>query len=488
MDSEQGVALETLLHTLAQNTRVVGDTAKTVRALALDSRNVRPGTLFAALRGERTDGHRYIAQAAENGAVAIVMEEHCEVPAGVTAIVVPDSARAISQIADAFYDSPSHSLTVAGFTGTNGKTTATQMLAAIFEAAGFPAGTIGTIGARFHADEWPIENTTPLAPQVHGLLARMRDLGAKAVAMEVSSHALSLQRVRDIHFAVGALTNVTRDHLDFHKTFDAYAAAKHRLFEQAPCAVFNADDETGDRWSRELRTRKPVLTYGVKNAADVRPSSLEVRADGSSFTLDGRAFRVRIPGRFNISNALCAIAAARMLNISDEHAAEGLESLERVSGRMEHVHGGGVDAIVDYAHTPDALENALRSLREATGGRLIVVFGCGGDRDRGKRPLMGAAAARYADYAIVTSDNPRNEDPIAIIDDILPGIGEAPHAVQPDRRAAIELAVNEAVPGDMILIAGKGHETYQIAGSQVLPFDDAAIAREVLARRSAVKL
>ncbi len=488
MEPEQGVALETLLRTLAQNTRVVGETAKQVTALASDSREVRPGALFVALRGEQTDGHRFIAQAAERGAVAVVMEEHCEVPPGVTAIVVPDSARAVSQIADVFYGSPSRALIVAGITGTNGKTTTTQMLAAIFTAAGIPAGTIGTIGARFGGSERPLENTTPLAPQLHSLLAEMRRQGAKAVAMEVSSHALALQRVADIHFDAGALTNVTRDHLDFHKTFEAYAAAKHQLFEQAPHAIFNVDDELGDRWSRELRSRKPVLTYAVKNAADVRPSELEVRADGSAFTLDARRFSVRIPGRFNVYNALCAIASARALGIGDADSAAGLETLARVSGRMEHVPGDGVDAVIDYAHTPDALENALRSLREVTRGRIIIVFGCGGDRDRGKRALMGAAAARYADFAIVTSDNPRTEDPGAIIDDILPAIGTAPHAVEPDRRAAIELAVNEARPGDAILVAGKGHERYQIVGSHVLPFDDVAVVRGALQRRGTVKL
>jgi UDP-N-acetylmuramoyl-L-alanyl-D-glutamate--2,6-diaminopimelate ligase len=404
----------------------------------------------------------------------------------VTTIVVPDSARALSQIADAFYDAPSASLTVAGITGTNGKTTTSQMTASIMEAAGMPAGVIGTIGARFAHAEWPLANTTPLASQLQELLAQMRDLGARGVAMEVSSHALALQRVADVRFAAGALTNVTRDHLDFHKSFQAYAEAKRRLFDMAPRCVLNVDDETGERWSRELRARKPVLTYALNVPADLRAQSLEIRADGSSFDLDGRRFDVRIPGRFNVYNALCAIGIARQLDIADADSARGLASLERVAGRMEHVSGAGVDVIVDYAHTPDALENLLRTLRETARGRLIVVFGCGGDRDRGKRPEMGAVAARYADFSYVTSDNPRSEDPQAIISDILSGVGAAPHETLADRRAAIEAAIASARAGDVIVLAGKGHEQYQIVGTQVLPFDDVAVAREVLARREAV--
>jgi UDP-N-acetylmuramoyl-L-alanyl-D-glutamate--2,6-diaminopimelate ligase len=303
--------------------------------------------------------------------------------------------------------------------------------------------------------------------------------------MEVSSHALALQRVADVRFAAGALTNVTRDHLDFHKSFEAYAAAKRRLFDMAPRCVFNSDDALGARWARELRPRKPVLTYALDARADLRPQSLEVRAGGSTFELDGARFEVRIPGRFNVSNALCAIGIARQLDISDAHSARGLASLERVAGRMEHVSGAGIDVIVDYAHTPDALENLLRTLRETARGRLVVVFGCGGDRDRGKRPQMGSVAARYADISYVTSDNPRTEEPQAIIDEILPGIGSAPHEVRVDRRAAIEDAIASARQGDVVAIAGKGHEHYQILGTQVLPFDDLAVAREALGHKGA---
>ena len=486
MEAGRSVALERLLQTLPQNTRVIGDVARTVSSLTLDSREVREGSLFVALRGQHTDGHRYIAQAAQRGAAAIVMEQAYDVPPAVTAVIVPDSARAVSQLADAFYGSPSKELVVAGITGTNGKTTTAQMTAAIFSAAGIPAGTIGTIGAHFGDRDWPLENTTPLAPQLHGLLAQMREAGAKGVAMEVSSHGLALDRVTDVHFAVGALTNVTRDHLDFHKSFEAYASAKHRLFELAPRAVLNADDELGGRWARDLRGRKPVVTYGMTASADLRAEAIEIRPDGSTFHIGSQRFDVRLPGRFNVANALCAIGIARALDLGEAHAAAGLAELERVPGRMEHVRGGGIDAIVDYAHTPDALENVLRTLRETAGRRLVVVFGCGGDRDRGKRPEMGAVAARYADLTIVTSDNPRTEDPDAIIAEILPGVGPAPHEVEPDRRAAIERAVRDAQQGDVILIAGKGHENYQIVGTHVLPFDDVAVAKAALARRTPV--
>lgn len=483
MSEEPPIPLETLLRTLAPNALVVGPRAGIVSALTIDSRGVKPGSVFVALRGEHTDGHRFIAQAIDRGASAVVVEESIDVPAGVTAVVVADSARALSQLADAYFGAPSHDLTIAGVTGTNGKTTATQMLAAILNEANVPCGVIGTIGARFGDRDWELANTTPLPPELHGLLAQMRETGAKAVAMEVSSHAVALQRVADVRFHVGALTNVTRDHLDFHKTFEAYAAAKRSFFDLVPRCVFNADDELGLRWAQELAGRKPTATYALHAPADMRAEKVEIRADGSTFDLDGRRFDVRIPGRFNVSNALCAIGMARTLDVSDDAAARGLAALDRVAGRMEHVHGAGIDVVVDYAHTPDALENLLRALRETASNRLLTVFGCGGDRDRGKRPQMGAVAARYADFTYVTSDNPRTEDPQRIIADILPGIGGAPHAVEADRRKAIEEAVRSAQTGDVVAIAGKGHEAYQIVGQEALPFDDVAVAREALLAR-----
>jgi UDP-N-acetylmuramoyl-L-alanyl-D-glutamate--2,6-diaminopimelate ligase len=479
------VALDHLIAHLSSDASVTGPRSAVIESLTTDSRNASPSSLFVALRGEHTDGHRFIGQAIGNGAAAVVAEAPFDAPAGVAQIVVPDSAKALSQLADAFFGSPSRSLAIAGVTGTNGKTTTTRMIASIFDAAGVQCATIGTIGARFGAREWELANTTPLAPELQSLLAQLRDLGAKAVAMEVSSHGLALHRVDDVRFAVAALTNVTRDHLDFHKSFESYAAAKRRLFDLAPRCVLNADDDLGERWARELRPRKPMLTYALRCPADLRPSEVEVRSDGSRFQLDGTRYDVRIPGRFNVANALCAIGVSRQLDVSPRDAAEGLARLEQVSGRMQFVRGSEVDAVVDYAHTPDALENVLTALRETARGRVLVVFGCGGDRDRGKRPLMGAVAARYADFTYVTSDNPRTEDPQSIVDEILNGVNGAPHTVLLDRRRAIGAAIADARAGDLVLIAGKGHERYQIVGRDVLDFDDAAVAHEALARREA---
>lgn len=482
MNEHRSVPLATLLDRLAGSARCIGPVERAVSSLTIDSRAVTPGALFVALRGERTDGHRFVQQAVERGAVAVVVEEpmHLE---GASAIVVPDSARAASQLADTFYGRPSHTLAVAGVTGTNGKTTTTHMIASMMNAGGSPCGVIGTVGAHFGGRTWPLANTTPLAPELHELLAQMRDAGAKAVAMEVSSHALALGRVSDVRFAAGALTNITRDHLDFHQTFEAYASAKRRLFDAAPHAVLNADDANGERWSRELRGRKDVTTYGLRVHADVCPEDVAFHAAGSTFALGGTRFDVRLPGRFNVENALCAIATARAMGISDADSARGLASLERVPGRMDHVRGAGIDAIVDYAHTPDALENVLRTARDLTHKRVLVVFGCGGDRDRGKRPLMGEVAARFADRSYVTSDNPRTEDPQAIVEQIAAGMGSSDTRIVVDRAAAIHAAIDDAQPGDVVVIAGKGHEAYQIVGTQTLPFDDVEVARAALAQR-----
>ena len=482
---EAGVLLEMLLEGLPDS-RIAGGGSVMVSSLSFDSRSVRPGALFFAIVGEHTDGHRYVNEAIARGATAVIVERKMDLPPNVANVIVPDSAAALSKIADTFYRSPSRNLAIAGITGTNGKTTVTHMIAAIANAAGISAGIVGTLGTKFDGTDRPLDHTTPLASELQALLAQMREKAVKIVAMEVSSHALALDRVSDVHFSVAGLTNVTRDHLDFHETPEAYAAAKRRLFDLAERAVFNADDPHGALWAGELRGAKPVLTFGVENPADVRAGKVRVNASGSAFEVDGRQFDLQITGRFNVSNALCAIAAARMLGIADDISAGGLASVDHVRGRMERIDGGVVEVIVDYAHTPDALESALRALGEITHGRRIVVFGCGGDRDRGKRREMGAVVAQNADYAYVTSDNPRTEDPRTIIDDILFGIAGAPHEIEPDRRRAIAAAIRNAQPGDTILIAGKGHETYQIVGKDSLPFDDAAEARRALSEREHV--
>jgi UDP-N-acetylmuramoyl-L-alanyl-D-glutamate--2,6-diaminopimelate ligase len=476
-----------LVARLPARTQVVGDANLEITSLVVDSRKVTPGAVFVAVRGERVDGHAFVDAAVRRGAAAVVVEEsHVDnVPSGVTAIAVPQSRRALSILAATFYGDPSHNLDVLGVTGTNGKTTTTRMIAAILEASGRPCGVIGTVGAQFRDETWTLENTTPLPPDLHALFAQMHQLGAWAVAMEVSSHALVLDRVEDVRFRVAALTNITRDHLDFHQTLEAYAAAKHRLFGLAQAAVLNVDDEHGARWLSEIRRRIPTLTYSLRGNADLVASHVESFASGSEFQVDGTQVRVHLPGLFNVHNALAAIGVGMTLGIDLATCAKGLDMLERVRGRMEYVSGGDVDVVVDYSHTPDSLENALIALRETTAHKLVVVFGCGGDRDRGKRPEMGRIAAAYADRIYVTSDNPRSEKPEAILAEIETGIGSHAHVREVDRRKAIHRAIEEAEPGDVVLIAGKGHETYQIIGDQTLPFDDAEVAHDALAARGA---
>ncbi len=487
MDGERTVALATLLKRLP-GAQVTGDPRQSIESIETASQAVRPGALFVALEGTQTDGHRYVPEAIARGARAVVVRTAPpEQVSGATVVRVADTRRALSALAAAFYGDPSASLRVAGITGTNGKTTTSYMVAAILNEAGVPCGVIGTVGAEFRSRSWQLANTTPLPPELQSLLASMRDDGAAAVAMEVSSHALALDRVDDVHFRIAALTNVTRDHLDFHETMDAYAAAKRRLFELAQTCVLNADDAYGARWAAELaRAGRDVVTYGSADA-ELVPAGVSAGSDGSTFSVGAQAYELRLPGRFNVWNALAAIAIARCLGIDEKTIARGLATLDRVPGRMEHVRGEGVDVVVDYAHTPDALEHALQSLRETTAGSLAVVFGCGGDRDKGKRAPMGEVAGRLADRVYVTSDNPRGELPREIADAIVSGIGTREHVVELDRRRAIELAIGDAREGDVVLVAGKGHERYQIVGDRVLPFDDAAIARAALASRAAAR-
>src|ERR1700729_2928369 len=436
MAAERNVSLTTLLERLPA-ARVSGDRERSITSIEMDSRCVRRGALFVAVRGSRTDGHRYVADAVANGACAVVVEgaPPPSLPAGVTVASVEDTHRALSALSAAFFGDPSHALDVIGVTGTNGKTTTTRMVAAILEAAGIPCGVVGTVGAELRSRRWELENTTPLPPALHRLLAEMRDDGAKAVAMEVSSHALALDRVADVRFSIAALTNGTRDHLDFHRTHEAYAAAKRRLFTLAGLCVLNVDDSYGARWALELSAEgRTVISYGIRAGATLVPTGMVAEPDATRFTVDGQRFEVRLPGRFNVWNALAAIGIARAMNVPDSTSARGLAALERIPGRMERLHAAGVDVVIDYAHTPDALESALRSLRETTRGALAVVFGCGGDRDRGKRPLMGTVAARLADRLYLTSDNPRTEEPQAIVDEILAGIGSRDPRVELGRR------------------------------------------------------
>jgi UDP-N-acetylmuramoyl-L-alanyl-D-glutamate--2,6-diaminopimelate ligase len=467
--------LRPLLDGLA-DPRIVGTLPETVTSIAVDSRTATPGSLFVAVQGERVDGHRFLSGAVARGAAAVVVEH--EVETAVPQIIVADTRVAISRLAAAFYDEPSHGLLVFGITGTNGKTTTTYLLRSIAEAAGLPCGVIGTLGGQFNGQNWALENTTPLALELHRLLAEMRGAGARMVAMEVSSHALALGRVDDVRFRAAALTNVTRDHLDFHGTEARYIAAKRRLFDLAPHAVLNVDDPVGRTFAGEFPA---AVTYAIERVAQLRATNVTLQGDGTHFDAGGLHVEIALPGRFNVANALAAIGLARAAGIAGDAIVRGLAAARAVPGRMERIGAFGIDAIVDYAHTPDALANVLRAARETTRGRLIVVFGCGGDRDAGKRVEMGRIAAAAADAVIVTSDNPRGEDPAAIAAAVAGGIVAE---VILDRRTAIRSAINDARAGDTVVVAGKGHETYQIVGGTRLPFDDRDEVRSAFSLRS----
>ena len=474
-----------------------------VTGISYDSRQVIPGSIFVALRGAQADGVSFAHDAIARGAAAIVAESPSLPGVAVPWFRVPDARLALAALAAAFHDRPSERLTLVGITGTNGKTTTSYLLASIFEAAGMKCGRIGTVGHRIGDVEIDASRTTPEAPDLQRMLADMLAQGCSACVMEVSSHALALRRADYLHFAAAVFTNLTRDHLDFHSDMEEYFRAKRRLFELLPVgavAVTNLDDRRGAEIAASAR--RPV-TYAIDANADVRPGPL-------TFTLEGLEFEVRTPrgtlhvrselvGRPNTYNILAAAATAMALDLPFSAIERGIAALTLVPGRFQVVSepADDVRVVVDYAHTDDALKNLLETARPMAAGRVITVFGCGGDRDRTKRPLMGAVAARLSDLVVVTSDNPRSEDPQRIIDEIKRGIlmpaDRAPKGKQApvstsclaivDRRAAIERAVHEAKAGDLVLIAGKGHEKYQVIGDRVLPFDDVEVARGALARR-----
>ena len=464
-------------------TEVVGNVAVEVEDLAYDARAVTPRAVFFCVPGRRADGHDFAGDAVDRGAVALVVEHPLRQP--VPQVVVPDARVAMAVAADVFFGRPTAELDVVGVTGTNGKTTTAFVLHSILAAAGRRPGLLGTVEARVGGEIRPVARTTPEAIDLQRLFRAMLDAGDRSCAIEASSHAAALHRLDRVRFAALVFTNLTQDHLDFHGTLERYFEAKRRLFLEgdAPPAAVGVGDLYGRRLAEELRAESlaPLLTFAIAGDADIRADDLELGVTGARFRAAGIKLRTQLRGRFNVENVLGAVAAARLLEIDDASIAEGVAALAAVPGRFEAVDEGQDFAVfVDYAHTPDSLASILRTARELTRGRLVCVFGCGGDRDRGKRPLMGRVAAEGADLAIVTSDNPRSEDPLAIIDEVVAGAPPSSLVVEPDRRTAIERALGEARAGDVVVIAGKGHEPGQEARGVTRPFDDRAVARETL--------
>jgi len=463
---------------------VVGRAPVDVTDLAYDARDAGPGSLYFCIPGSRADGHDFAREALANGAAALVVQRPLDLP--VPQLVVENARRAMPVAADEFFGRPTEQLEVAGVTGTNGKTTTAFLLYAILAAAGRGPGLRGTIESRIGGGRRPAIRTTPEAIDLQRAFREMLDAGDRSAAVEATSHGSELGRLDRVRFSALVFTNLTQDHLDFHGTLERYFDAKRRLFTEArPPAAVNVGDEHGRRLAEELRGHNEVLTFGLADDAELRPEELELGPRGARFRAGGIELETRLRGRFNVENILGGVAAARLLGIDDDAIAYGVKELRGVPGRFEAVDEGQPFAVlVDYAHTPDSLENVLRTARDLAQNRVICVFGCGGDRDRGKRPLMGRIATELADVAIVTSDNPRSEEPEAIIAEILEGAGSEAE-VEPDRREAIARAVATADEGDVVVIAGKGHEQGQQFADRTIPFDDREVASEALRRLGA---
>ena len=453
------------------------DLSQEISEICYDSRKVTPGSLFVAVSGFAADGNRFIPMALEKGAVAVVTAKK---PEGEVPYVLVESDRlALALLGCNLYGHPAKSMTMVGITGTNGKTSSTLLLKHVLEKTlGAKVGLIGTMANQIGDVEIPTERTTPESLELQKLFAQMRDAGCTHVVMEVSSHALTLDRVGGVHFDVAAFTNLTEDHLDLHKTMDAYCDAKAELFRRCDKAVINADDSYASRMLAAATC--PVLTTGIREAVGLRAENLELHAEGIRFTanLAGNTQEVSlpIPGKFTVYNALTVLGAATQLGISLEDSAAALATAQGVKGRVEVVPTPGMPyrVLIDYAHTPDGLENVLSSVRDFCKGRLIAVFGCGGDRDPIKRPIMGNIGVKLSDIAVITSDNPRTEDPMAIIEDILKGVNQedGEYIVMEDRRKAIRYAMDIAQKDDIIVLAGKGHETYQDIGGHKNHLDE----------------
>src|SRR2546421_2535900 len=471
---------------------IIGPVYRAVENIAYDSRRVQRDGLFVALRGEKSDGHDFIGQAVEKGATVIVAERAEKHPRA-TRVLVENSRTAMADLAARFYNFPERKLKLAGVTGTNGKTTTTFLIKHICEKAGTRCGLLGTVRYEIGERVLPAARTTPESLDLQELLSQIVNAGCRAAAMEVSSHALAQERTRGLEWDVAVFTNLTQDHLDYHGTMKNYFEAKTKLFEQLaqqqkkkkPVAVINIDDRYGQQLLQRIDKKVSVVTFGMGSSADFRASNYRMEFAGTSYQLDarGKSYLVRVPliGRFNVANSLAALAAANALGVGLRETVLSLGKSPQVPGRLEIVPAKRQFQIfVDYAHTPDALLNVLKTLRELESRRLIVVFGCGGDRDKQKRPLMAEAVDRHADYAIITSDNPRKEDPDAIIAEIERGFRSNHHEKITERAQAIARAVEIAQPRDIVLIAGKGHEAYQEFADHTIPFDDIQVACHAL--------
>ena len=466
-----------------------------IRQVACDSRKVQPRALFFALHGAKADGNEFIRDAVSRGAAAIASEESAPaaIPSSVAWIQVREARKALAVAAANFFGHPAEALQLVAVTGTNGKTTTTSLIDAIVKASGAKTGLFGTIAYHTPLGEYPAPNTTPESVDLQGFLAEICDAGGKFGVLEASSHSLAMDRLWGCHFAAAVFTNLTREHMDYHKTFDDYFAAKKKLFEGtgagAPeVAVINTDDEYGKRL---IGLAKKTVTYGLENGADITTKKFQLTFNGLAFAAQTPNGKVQVTsplvGRINVYNILAAIGAAQALGLSNEVIEAGIRNLESVSGRFQRIDlGQPYFVVVDYAHTDDALENLIRTARELNPkGRIITLFGCGGGKDRTKRPVMGEVTGRLSDLTILSSDNPRTEDPLKIISDIIVGLQKTPgkYLIEPDREKAIGVAMDEARPGDIILLAGKGHENYQILADRTLEFDDRDMARRALRER-----
>ncbi len=462
---------------------IQGDMETDVSGIAYDSRNVKDGEVFVCVSGFKVDGHSFIENALKKGAAAIVAEKEVEIPQGISLIRVKNSRAALAQMSANYFNKPSEKMTLIGVTGTNGKTSVTYIIKSVLDKTKHNVGIIGTIENKIGNEVIPTERTTPESFEVQKLFKQMKDADVNDVVMEVSSHALDLNRVDACDFDIGVFTNLTQDHLDYHITMENYRDAKAKLFEKAKKSVINIDDSYGEYMLKA--SKGEVITYGIEKNADICAENIKITADGVSFILvygnSSYTVKLNIPGKFSIYNALGAFGACLFMGIPIEDIIEGIEGIEGVKGRFQVIKGkNNINAVVDYAHTPDGIENILNTAREFVKGRIITVFGCGGDRDKTKRPIMGEIAGRLSHFCIITSDNPRSENPEAILKDIEEGISktQCSYTKVADRREAIFKAVEMAEENDLIVVAGKGHETYQIFSHRTIHFDDAEVIKE----------